>query len=54
MEWRRSSYSGSNGDCVEVGWSDPEGVAVRDSKQPAGATLAFPTSAWQAFLASSK
>lgn len=29
--WRKSSYSGSDGNCVEVG----RGVGVRDSKAPA-------------------
>jgi len=28
--WRKSSYSGSDGNCVEVG----RGVGVRDSKAP--------------------
>jgi Domain of unknown function (DUF397) len=50
MTWRRSSYSGGNGDCVEVRWPDQIGVAVRDSKQPVGSTLAFPSSAWRAFV----
>jgi hypothetical protein len=47
--WRRSSYSGDNGDCVEVGWPQV-GVAVRDSKNVSGPTLAFPASTWRAFL----
>jgi hypothetical protein len=51
--WRKSSHSGGNGDCVEVAWPDPVSVAVRDSKQPAGATLAFPPSAWQTFITGS-
>ena len=48
--WRKSSYSGNNGDCVEVGWPEV-GVAVRDSKQGGGQTLAFAESNWRAFLA---
>lgn len=50
IAWRKSSYSGSNGDCVEVGWPQA-GVAVRDSKNVAGPTLAFETTTWRAFLA---
>jgi Domain of unknown function (DUF397) len=53
LTWRKSSHSGGNGDCVEVAWPTP-GVAVRDSKHPAGATLAFPTATWRTFLATSK
>ena len=48
-EWRKSSYSGSDGNCVEIAWPDDQ-VAVRDSKQPAGPTIAFPTATWQAFV----
>jgi hypothetical protein len=49
IAWRKSSYSGNNGDCVEVGW--PEfGVAVRDSKQGSGQVLAFAEPNWRAFL----
>jgi len=49
LKWRKSSYSADTGDCVEVAWPDQD-VAVRDSKQPAGPTLSFPTSTWQMFL----
>ncbi|MGH4019853.1 MAG: DUF397 domain-containing protein [Pseudonocardiaceae bacterium] len=48
--WRTSSYSGNSGNCVEVAPA-PEGVLVRDSKDPAGATLAVTAAAWHAFLA---
>ena len=37
MDWRKSSFSGSAGDCVEV---RQDLAAVRDSKNPAGPTLA--------------
>ena len=47
--WRKSSYSGDNGDCVEVK-VEAAGVAVRDSKFSAGPTLAFPVSNWRNFL----
>ncbi len=64
--WHKSSYSASNGGCVEVGWSTRSysangsacvevapasaGVLVRDSKDPEGPTLAVPTAAWRVFL----
>ena len=50
--WRKSSYSGSNGGCVELGWPESAGVAVRDSKQVAGPTLTFPTANWHRFVTS--
>ena len=37
MDWRRSSFSGSGGNCVEI---SQDLAAVRDSKYPAGPTLA--------------
>ena len=50
-EWRTSSYSGANGDCVEVA-TTPEGeVAVRDSKDRGGPELRFSPAGWQAFVA---
>jgi hypothetical protein len=48
--WRKSSYSGNNGDCVEVA-TLPGGVAVRDSKDREGVALVFTSSEWLAFLA---
>ncbi|MFC8428775.1 DUF397 domain-containing protein [Streptomyces sp. NPDC057253] len=49
--WRKSSYSGpGDGDsCVEIA-NSPAHIAVRDSKTPTRATLAFPTEAFTAFL----
>lgn len=46
--WRKSSYSGDNGDCVEVAW--PSEVAVRDSKH-VDDSLNFPADTWRNFLA---
>ncbi|MFC0439405.1 DUF397 domain-containing protein [Kutzneria buriramensis] len=48
--WVRSSYSSAAGaNCVEVLFATAS-LAVRDSKNPAGPTLSFPTPAWHAFL----
>lgn len=43
--WRKSSYSASGSECVEVG----HGVGIRDSKAPA-LHLPVSTEAWSAFL----
>ena len=50
VAWRKSTFSGGDGGCVEVGWP-VTGVAVRDSKNVTGPTIAFPTKDWRAFLA---
>ncbi len=49
--WRKSTFSGGNGgNCVEVGGAD-RAVVVRDTKDRAGAALAFGPDAWQRFAA---
>ena len=54
-QWRKSSYSGSNGGgCVEVARNLPGAVAVRDSKDPDGPKLAFAPGEWAAFTAGVK
>jgi hypothetical protein len=49
--WHKSSYSGANGDCVEVARNLPGAVAVRDSKDQAGPVLVVSPGAWNAFVA---
>ena len=48
--WRKSTHSNNGGDCVEVAGTGPA-VAVRDSKDPAGAALAFTPAQWRIFTA---
>ena len=50
--WHKSSYSGQDGNCVEVTRNLPGLVAVRDSKEPDGATLVVSREAWRAFIKS--
>ena len=49
-EWRKSSYSGQSGNCVEVARNLPGLVAVRDSKEPDGAKLVISQAAWRVFI----
>ena len=46
--WRKSSFSGSQANCIEVG-QDGAGLAVRDSKDP-GQVLTFDSAAWRRFM----
>jgi hypothetical protein len=49
--WRKSSYSGNGGECVEVGTpADHDGVAVRDTKDQQGLVLRFEWDAWRQFV----
>jgi Domain of unknown function (DUF397) len=48
VNWRRSTYSLANGNCVEVGTSRAL-VAVRDSKDPDGPVIDVSPRAWREF-----
>jgi len=50
-EWKKSSYSGNTGNCVEVA-DLGHAIAVRDSKDSQRAVLVFSRQAWQSFIAS--
>lgn len=47
--WRKSSYSGGNGTCVEVGFAAAV-IAVRDTKDSESGTLAVSSERWSAFV----
>ncbi|MGH3321644.1 MAG: DUF397 domain-containing protein [Streptosporangiaceae bacterium] len=51
--WRKSSRTGSQGNCVEVAGAQRV-VAVRDSKDPDGPKLIVGPGAWCAFLGALK
>ena len=69
MKWIKSSFSFSNGNCVEVAFRTssyseagncveattcPHGILVRDSKDPDGPRLSFAPANWRAFTAAIK
>lgn len=51
--WRKSSYSGSQANCVEVGNATGL-VKVRDTKDQRGPALAVSADAWRRFTAGIK
>jgi len=51
--WRKSSYSSSDANCVEVA-TTPAVVGIRDTKDRDGGTLTLPAPAWAAFLVVAK
>jgi hypothetical protein len=46
----KSTYTGAQGNCVEVAPLFDGGRAVRDSKDQAGPVLSFAPAAWAAFV----
>lgn len=54
LSFRKSSYSTSQDNCVEVAPLPSPGAAVRDSKTPEAGHLAFGAVEWAAFLATVK
>jgi hypothetical protein len=48
--WRKSSYSGGQGNCVEVSADGAGAVSVRDSKQVPGPELTVSDQAWSRFV----
>lgn len=49
FDFRKSSHSDPERECVEVARNVPNAVAVRDSKDPEGRILRFTPAAWAAF-----
>jgi uncharacterized protein DUF397 len=47
FEWRKSSYSSVQANCVEVATNVPGAVAVRDSKDPHSPVLCFTPDEWR-------
>jgi hypothetical protein len=52
--WAKSSFSFSNGNCVEVAELPGGSVGVRDSRDPAGPVLRFTRDGWDTFLAGAR
>lgn len=48
--WRKSSYTASNGNCVEIAEGYAGVMPVRDSKNPEGPALVFGIDAWGSFV----
>ncbi|MFE3180679.1 DUF397 domain-containing protein [Streptomyces violascens] len=54
FDFRKSSYSTSGGECIEVALNIPGTIAVQDSKcsnSPEGTVLRLTPAAWAAFTA---
>jgi hypothetical protein len=54
LQWRTSTYSGPNNECVEVAPSTTEGAAIRDSKDREVGVIRADRSAWSSLIAELK
>ncbi len=54
LAWVKSSYSGSEANCVEVASLPEGGQAIRDSKDANGPVLRFSAEDWRQFTGSLK
>jgi hypothetical protein len=52
FEYRKSSYSDFDNECVEIAINIPTTVAIRDSKNPAGPSLQVTPTTWSTFRTS--
>lgn len=50
LTWRKSSRSGTQGNCVEVATNQPGTVLIRDSKDKTGPVLTCSSADWRSFL----
>ncbi|MET8047454.1 MULTISPECIES: DUF397 domain-containing protein [unclassified Streptosporangium] len=53
-EWKKSSLSSVNGNCVEVAALDGGHMGVRDSKERSGPVLVFTREEWGIFVGAIK
>ena len=49
LNWRKATYSIANGDCAEVA-SAAGSVVIRDTKDPYGLILCYPSDSWRTFI----
>ncbi|GAA1748744.1 DUF397 domain-containing protein [Streptomonospora arabica] len=54
LTWYVSTYTGGQGNCVQVADLPAGARAVRDSKHTGEGALDFPSAEWTAFLASAR
>lgn len=50
LSWRKSRHSGATGNCVELAPLAGARIAVRDSRQPTGPFLVYPSTGLAAFV----
>ncbi|MFE9764482.1 DUF397 domain-containing protein [Streptomyces sp. NPDC005808] len=51
FQYRKSSYSNAEHECVEIATNIPTTIAIRDSKHPTGPSLHLTPTTWTAFRA---
>ncbi len=54
VSWRKSTHSNPHGDCVELALLPDGGVAMRNSRDPAGPALVYTRAEIAAFVSGAK
>ncbi len=49
FQYRKSSYSDPEAECIEIATNIPDTIAIRDSKNPTGPFIQVRPATWAAF-----
>ncbi|MEU5125902.1 DUF397 domain-containing protein [Streptomyces mobaraensis] len=54
LRWRKSTYSGNSGQCIEISIGCGDRVLIRDSKFPCRSELTVDIDTWRSFVGAVK
>jgi hypothetical protein len=54
QRWRKSTASNPNGNCVEIAVVGTDRIGVRNSRNPGGGTLVFPSAGFRELVVAAR